>query len=190
MLPNSNSSLIIEKINFEWVLYYLTRQELYYKNWILFFLSLALSAYSSSTCLLLHHSISSPFSCPNQHSDFHLNSSLWQHPPPMGLFKSEALVYRPVKDVDLGPHSDEFYLQANVKGSLNLILSFICSESKSLIFTSLWLGTEEVENHPEFWSLIFRTWHLCQNCWYWYYRITSLPSLFCFDFEFYMTWII
>ncbi|XP_054804846.1 fatty acid amide hydrolase-like [Prosopis cineraria] len=33
----------------------------------------------------------------------------------MGLLKAKPLVYRPVKDVDLGPHSDEFYLQANVK---------------------------------------------------------------------------
>ncbi|XP_027341954.1 fatty acid amide hydrolase-like [Abrus precatorius] len=33
----------------------------------------------------------------------------------MGLFKSKGVVYRPVKDVNLGPDSSEFYLQANVK---------------------------------------------------------------------------
>ncbi|KAJ1386627.1 Amidase, conserved site [Sesbania bispinosa] len=33
----------------------------------------------------------------------------------MGLFKSKGVVYTPVKDVDLGPYSSEFYLQANVK---------------------------------------------------------------------------
>jgi hypothetical protein len=35
----------------------------------------------------------------------------------MGLFKSNRVVYKPVKDVNLGPDSTEFYLQANVKGS-------------------------------------------------------------------------
>ncbi|KAG5014364.1 hypothetical protein JHK85_020500 [Glycine max] len=33
----------------------------------------------------------------------------------MGLFKSKGVVYRPVKDVNLGSDSTEFYLQANVK---------------------------------------------------------------------------
>ncbi|XP_020203972.1 fatty acid amide hydrolase isoform X2 [Cajanus cajan] len=33
----------------------------------------------------------------------------------MGLFKSKGVVYRPVKDVNLGADSTEFYLQANVK---------------------------------------------------------------------------
>ncbi|KAK2384917.1 fatty acid amide hydrolase [Trifolium repens] len=33
----------------------------------------------------------------------------------MGLFKSNRVVYKPVKDVNLGPDSTEFYLQANVK---------------------------------------------------------------------------
>ncbi|KAI4336476.1 hypothetical protein L6164_014998 [Bauhinia variegata] len=33
----------------------------------------------------------------------------------MGLFRSKSVVYKPARDVDLGPHSDEFYLQANVK---------------------------------------------------------------------------
>ncbi|KAJ1405019.1 Amidase, conserved site [Sesbania bispinosa] len=33
----------------------------------------------------------------------------------MGLFKSKGVVYKPVKDVNLGPDSTEFYLQANVK---------------------------------------------------------------------------
>ncbi|KAK7399341.1 hypothetical protein VNO78_10523 [Psophocarpus tetragonolobus] len=33
----------------------------------------------------------------------------------MGLFKSKGVVYRPVKDVNLGSDSSEFYLQANVK---------------------------------------------------------------------------
>ncbi|RDX95133.1 Fatty acid amide hydrolase, partial [Mucuna pruriens] len=33
----------------------------------------------------------------------------------MGLFKSKGVVYRPVKDVNLGPDSCEFYIQANVK---------------------------------------------------------------------------
>jgi hypothetical protein len=33
------------------------------------------------------------------------------------LFKSNRVVYKPVKDVNLGPDSTEFYLQANVKGS-------------------------------------------------------------------------
>ncbi|OIV98113.1 hypothetical protein TanjilG_25978 [Lupinus angustifolius] len=33
----------------------------------------------------------------------------------MGLFKHKGTVYTPVKDVDLGPFSTEFYLQANVK---------------------------------------------------------------------------
>ena len=35
----------------------------------------------------------------------------------MGLFTIKGKVYKPAKDVDLGPKSDEFYLQANVKGS-------------------------------------------------------------------------
>lgn len=35
----------------------------------------------------------------------------------MGLFKSESVVYKPVNEVNLGPDSSEFYLQANVKGS-------------------------------------------------------------------------
>ncbi|THG05362.1 hypothetical protein TEA_029549 [Camellia sinensis var. sinensis] len=34
----------------------------------------------------------------------------------MGIFKAKGVVYKPVDDVDLGPHSDEFYLRANVKG--------------------------------------------------------------------------
>ncbi|XP_057416719.1 fatty acid amide hydrolase-like isoform X2 [Lotus japonicus] len=33
----------------------------------------------------------------------------------MGLFKSESVVYKPVNEVNLGPDSSEFYLQANVK---------------------------------------------------------------------------
>ncbi|XP_034692154.1 fatty acid amide hydrolase-like isoform X1 [Vitis riparia] len=33
----------------------------------------------------------------------------------MGLFKIKGEVYKPVKDVDLGPNSREFYLRANVK---------------------------------------------------------------------------
>ncbi|XP_028233341.1 fatty acid amide hydrolase-like isoform X3 [Glycine soja] len=33
----------------------------------------------------------------------------------MGLFRSKGVIYRPVKDVNLGPDSTEFYLQANVK---------------------------------------------------------------------------
>ncbi|TKY60468.1 Fatty acid amide hydrolase [Spatholobus suberectus] len=33
----------------------------------------------------------------------------------MDLFKSKGVVYRPVEDVNLGPDSSEFYLQANVK---------------------------------------------------------------------------
>ncbi|KAF5960741.1 hypothetical protein HYC85_001950 [Camellia sinensis] len=33
----------------------------------------------------------------------------------MGIFKAKGVVYKPVDDVDLGPHSDEFYLRANVK---------------------------------------------------------------------------
>ncbi|XP_027360983.1 fatty acid amide hydrolase-like [Abrus precatorius] len=33
----------------------------------------------------------------------------------MDLFKQKGVVYTPVKDVDLGPYSTEFYLQANVK---------------------------------------------------------------------------
>ncbi|KAK7350922.1 hypothetical protein VNO77_09984 [Canavalia gladiata] len=33
----------------------------------------------------------------------------------MDLFKGKGVVYTPVKDVDLGPYSTEFYLQANVK---------------------------------------------------------------------------
>ncbi|KAL2342881.1 hypothetical protein Fmac_004166 [Flemingia macrophylla] len=33
----------------------------------------------------------------------------------MGLFKSKGVVYRPVRDVNLGSDSTEFYLQANVK---------------------------------------------------------------------------
>lgn len=34
----------------------------------------------------------------------------------MGLFKRKGVVYKPVKDVNLGADSSEFYLQANVKG--------------------------------------------------------------------------
>lgn len=34
----------------------------------------------------------------------------------MDFLKREGVVYTPVKDVDLGSHSTEFYLQANVKG--------------------------------------------------------------------------
>ncbi|KAJ6995627.1 fatty acid amide hydrolase-like [Populus alba x Populus x berolinensis] len=33
----------------------------------------------------------------------------------MGLFRARGVVYKPVENVDLGPDSDEFYLQANVK---------------------------------------------------------------------------
>ncbi|CAI8619187.1 unnamed protein product [Vicia faba] len=33
----------------------------------------------------------------------------------MDLFKTKGVVYKPVKDVNLGPDSTEFYLQANVK---------------------------------------------------------------------------
>ncbi|KAJ6929248.1 Fatty acid amide hydrolase [Populus alba x Populus x berolinensis] len=33
----------------------------------------------------------------------------------MGLFRAEGVVYKPVENVNLGPDSDEFYLQANVK---------------------------------------------------------------------------
>nr|XP_048335441.1 fatty acid amide hydrolase-like isoform X2 [Ziziphus jujuba var. spinosa] len=33
----------------------------------------------------------------------------------MGFFKTESMVYKPVKEVDLGPESSEFYLRANVK---------------------------------------------------------------------------
>ncbi|KAI4343485.1 hypothetical protein L6164_010826 [Bauhinia variegata] len=33
----------------------------------------------------------------------------------MGLFPGKGVVYKPVRDVDLGPQSAEFYLQANVK---------------------------------------------------------------------------
>ncbi|KAG6775347.1 hypothetical protein POTOM_018791 [Populus tomentosa] len=34
----------------------------------------------------------------------------------MGLFRAKGVVYKPVENVNLGPDSDEFYLQANVKG--------------------------------------------------------------------------
>ncbi|KAL9356475.1 hypothetical protein Peur_049728 [Populus x canadensis] len=33
----------------------------------------------------------------------------------MGLFRAKGVVYKPVENVNLGPDSDEFYLQANVK---------------------------------------------------------------------------
>ncbi|KAF7840156.1 Fatty acid amide hydrolase [Senna tora] len=33
----------------------------------------------------------------------------------MGFFRAKPLVYKPIQAVDLGPHSEEFYLQANVK---------------------------------------------------------------------------
>ncbi|KAK6923503.1 Amidase signature domain [Dillenia turbinata] len=33
----------------------------------------------------------------------------------MGLLKAKGEIYKPLKDVDLGPDSDEFYLRANVK---------------------------------------------------------------------------
>ncbi|KAA8531120.1 hypothetical protein F0562_005829 [Nyssa sinensis] len=33
----------------------------------------------------------------------------------MGFLKAKGVVYKPVAEVDLGPHSDEVYLQANVK---------------------------------------------------------------------------
>ncbi|XP_057499968.1 fatty acid amide hydrolase-like [Actinidia eriantha] len=33
----------------------------------------------------------------------------------MGVFKDKGVVYKSVPDVDLGPHSDEFYRRANVK---------------------------------------------------------------------------
>ncbi|KAL2614307.1 hypothetical protein AAZX31_08G003200 [Glycine max] len=42
----------------------------------------------------------------------------------MGLFKSKGVVYRPVKDVNLGSDSTEFYLQANVKGILVKIFTW------------------------------------------------------------------
>lgn len=52
----------------------------------------------------------------------------WIH---MGLFKIKGEVYKPVKDVDLGPNSREFYLRANVKGltqSHHLFLFFLLDE--------------------------------------------------------------
>ncbi|XP_041002917.1 fatty acid amide hydrolase-like [Juglans microcarpa x Juglans regia] len=33
----------------------------------------------------------------------------------MGLLKEETVVYKPVEEVDLGPHSDQIYVRANVK---------------------------------------------------------------------------
>ncbi|PWA70280.1 amidase [Artemisia annua] len=33
----------------------------------------------------------------------------------MGLLKDEGVVYKPINELDLGPHSDEIYLHADVK---------------------------------------------------------------------------
>lgn len=48
---------------------------------------------------------------PNSHQSFVLSK--------MGIFSAKGVTYKAAKDVDLGPNSDEFYLKANVKGSIN-----------------------------------------------------------------------
>ncbi|XP_060675098.1 fatty acid amide hydrolase isoform X2 [Ziziphus jujuba] len=45
----------------------------------------------------------------------HLQLSIVAKTKNMGFFKTESMVYKPVKEVDLGPESSEFYLRANVK---------------------------------------------------------------------------
>lgn len=35
----------------------------------------------------------------------------------MGIFKDNGVVYKPVSDVDVGPHSDDVYISPKVKGT-------------------------------------------------------------------------
>lgn len=44
----------------------------------------------------------------------------------MGFLKDKGVIYEPADRVDLGPDSDEVYLQANVKGLCdhNLLFSY------------------------------------------------------------------
>ncbi|GAU25407.1 hypothetical protein TSUD_70590 [Trifolium subterraneum] len=59
----------------------------------------------------------------------------------MGLFKSNRVVYKPVKDINLGPDSNEFYLQANVKAPrmTGIVVKIVTWLLESRIFGALLL---------------------------------------------------
>ena len=62
----------------------------------------------------------------------------------MEFLNGKGVVYTPLKDVDLGPYSTEFYLQANVKGSPCNVFSFFLilffPPSWYLDFLFFWYG--------------------------------------------------
>lgn len=49
----------------------------------------------------------------------------------MGILSEKGMLYKAAKEVDVGPNSEEFYIQANVKGySLLLYLLYIIHDRR------------------------------------------------------------